>query len=145
MEQQLNPIHKFIEERIVIGSPPTVAELRGRRTQSEQKIKTFKISFWVAVAIINLMIWVPFPFKIPTLVMIIVGILCVGFAFSAPIIVIRKHAQCLESLKIVSQGPKRRSANVAGQKYIDLVKAEGRSFIQAEVDILAGSKYSAAE
>ena len=142
MEQKHDPIQRLVSEAIQNGTTLTVTDLRRLRNLSEQKVKTFKISFWVAIAILNLLIWVPFPFKIPLIVLILTGILCVGFAFSAPIVVIRKHQRCLESLKLAPQGPKRRSANNAGQAYIDRVRTEGRSFIQAEVDILEGSKYS---
>jgi len=145
MERKPNPIHRMVEDGINNGTAPTVADLRDLRHRSEQKVKTFKISFWVAIAIINLMIWVPLPFKIPFAVLFGIGLLCVGFAFSVPIIMIRRHQQCLESLKLVSQGPKRRSASDAGQKYIDRVKEEGRSFIQAELDLLEGSKHTAEE
>lgn len=142
MEQKPNQIHRLVEAGIENGTSLTVAELRELRNLSERKVKTFKISFWIAIALLNLLIWVPFPFLIPLSVKVSIGVFCLGYALSVPIVMIRKHQQCLESLKLVSQGPKRRSAADAGQHYIDRVRAEGRSFIQAEFDLLAGSKYS---
>lgn len=141
MAAQPSLIHQLIQTAIDNGTTPDVDELRRLRRQSEKQVKTFKTSFWVAIAIINIMIWVPFPFRIPLPLMVVVGLGCAGFAFSAPILVIRKHQRCLEALKIVGQGPKRRSASDTGQKYIDRVKQEGRSFIQAEVELLEGSRY----
>jgi hypothetical protein len=143
MGKKINPIHQLVIDAINNSTTLTVADLRQLRNLSEQKVKTFKISFWVAIAIINLMIWAPLPFRLPGMVMVAIGVLCAGFAFSMPIVVIRKHQQCLELLKLAPQGPKRRSASDAGQTYIDRVKSEGRSFIQAEFDILEGSRYPA--
>jgi hypothetical protein len=141
MGKKINPIHQLVADAINNGTTLSVEDLKKLRNLSEQKVKTFKISFWVAIAIINLMIWVPLPFRIPGTVLIAIGVICAGFAFSVPIVVIRKHQQCLELLKLASQGPKRRSTSDAGQKYIDRVKGEGRSFIQAEFDLLEGSRY----
>ena len=142
MEQKSNQIHRLVEAGIENGTSLTVAELRELRNLSERKVKTFKVSFWIAIAILNLLVWIPIPLEIPLPIKIGSGILCLAYALSFPIIMIRKHQQCLESLKPVSQGPKRRSADDAGQHYIDLVRAEGRSFIQAEIDLLAGSKHA---
>jgi hypothetical protein len=141
--KKINPIHQLVRDSIHNNTTLSVIDLRKLRSLSEQKVKTFKISFWVAIAIINLMIWVPLPFRIPGALLITIGVVCAGYAFSVPIVMIRKHQQSLELLKLVSQGPKRRSASDAGQKYIDRVKQEGRSFIQAEVDLLEGSRYPA--
>jgi len=142
MEMKPNQIHRLVEAGIENGTSLSVAELRKLRNLSEQKVKTFKTSFWIAVVLLNLLIWVPFPFEIPLSVKVSIGILCLCYALSVPIVMIRKHQQRLESLKLAPQGPKRRSAADAGQHYIDRVRTEGRSFIQAEFDLLAGSKYS---
>lgn len=142
MEQKSNQIHRRVAAGIEKGSSLTIAEIRMLRNLSERKVKTFKVSFWIAIAILNLLVWVPFPLEIPLPVKVSIGVLCLGYALSFPIVMIRKHQQYLESLKLVSQGPKRRRADDASQHYIDLVRGEGRSFIQAEVDLLAGSKHA---
>lgn len=136
MSKQTSPIHQRLAEAIDQTSPPTVADLKQLRRHSEQQVKTFKISIWVAIAIINLLIWAPLPFSLPAGVLIALGAGCIGYVFSVPIFMIRRHLRCLEALKLAARGPKRRLAGPSGQQYIDQVKDQGRSFVQAELELL---------
>lgn len=140
MSKQTSPIHQRLAGAIDQGSPPTVADLKQLRRHSEQQVKAFKISIWVAIGIINLLIWVPLPFNLPPGVLIVTGVLCVGYVFSIPIVMIRRHLRCLEALKLASRGPKRRLASSAGQRYLDQVKDQGRTFVQAELELLEDNR-----
>lgn len=134
MKAQLSPVHRAVEAAIENGGVLTLTEIRQLREKSERILTFSKGSVWAGIAVLNLVLWVELPF--PTVVSIALGALALLYTFSVPIILIREHQPYLPLLERVSPGPKKRRVNEAGQRYMEQVKEQGRSFIVAEVDVL---------
>lgn len=58
-----------------------------------------------------------------------------------PILGLRKHQVNLELLKVTKEIPKKKTASEAGRVYIDQIKKQDRPFVNAEFEVLQGSKW----
>ncbi len=145
MNSRQTLIHRTVEQALQDGAPLKPKNIRELREKSEGSIRRAKLSFWLAIAVFNLLIWAPAPESLDRSVIIIVGVICIAFAMIYPILGIRKHQKNLFFLQDCSPGPKKRKASDEGRAYIEEVKEQGRSFIGAEVEILEGRELEEAE
>lgn len=134
----MNSIPLLVKNAIDTGTALTGRDLWTLRDRNRTAVKAYKLSFWVAIGILNLVLWVPLP--LPRALLVAVGIASVAFAFIVPVVGIRKHQRKLELLEEVSPGPKKRRASGPGQAYIEKVRKEGRAFIKGEAEVLEESR-----
>ena len=134
MGKKATAIHRSVLQAVDRGTALTGKEIYQFRTRSTEAITSYKIAFWVAIGIFNLIIWVPMP--IDRSILIAFGVLTVAFAFIAPIMGIRNHQKRLDLLRDAPSAPKKKGANEAGRRYMEQVRSEGRPFVKAEVEIL---------
>ena len=142
MSRKINRVRQLAREAVDRGTPLSVSEIRDLRAESRRAVTIFKSLFWTGIVIFNLLLWAPLPAAIsrPLLYVIAFSVLAVTLLVS--ILGLRKHQMNLELLKLNRDGLKKRTASEAGRKYIDLVKKEDRPLINAEFELLAGSKWS---
>lgn len=138
MKKKKTAVHHRIENALAGGTAPSAGELRRLRESNAVAVKAYKLSFWVAIGILNVALWVPLTLPRPLLVG--AGLIAFVYAFSVPIVAIRKRQRNLEALEEVSPGPKKRRASENGQRYIETVRKEGRAFTRAEFEILDTSR-----
>jgi hypothetical protein len=125
-----------VREALQAQVPLPLEEIIALRKKSRQAIRLFKATFWVAIIIFNLVLWVPLPFALSTAALVTICAICLLVAFVPPILGIREHQRRLDLLQESSAGPKRGLVGSAGRSYLDQVKEEGRLLIKAEVEIL---------
>jgi len=140
MKNQVANIHSLVREALTAGRALTIRQIRAERDRSRKAIRQGKVIFWVAIALLNLMVWVKIP--IPLLLRVGIGLLALMAALIAPIIWSKQHHLNLLLLEQAAEGPKRRKASPAAKKYIDQVREQDRPFIRAEVEILEADKYA---
>jgi len=142
MSKKANPIRQVVAEAIKNGRALSVKEIRTLRAQSAKASMIFKSIFWIGIVVFNLALWVPLPFVINQT--LLYGIACVALlvALAIPLPKLRKHQVNLELLKVNKQPLKKKTANEAGRVYIDQVKQQNRPFINAEFELLDGSKWA---
>ena len=63
-------------------------------------------------------------------------------ALNVPVLGLRKHQMNLELLKVNKQAFKKKTVNATGRLYMEKVKWQDRPFINAEFELLDGSKWS---
>ncbi len=131
-----NAIHQRVREALKVHSPLPLEEIIALRKKSRQSVRLFKATFWVAIIIFNLVLWVPLPFALSTEVLVAICALCLFVAFVPPILGIREHQRRLDLLQESSAGPKKALLGSAGRNYLEKVKEEGRLLTRAEVEIL---------
>lgn len=136
-----NPIHVAVNDAISSGTALTARDIGSLRKKSAQSIKAYKMLFWAAIVIFNLLIWVPLP--ISTSLLIALAVLSLATALVGPILGIRKHLRILDLLEESSSGPRKNRVDVSGKAYIEQVRKEGRNFIKAEMEALEGGRDSA--
>lgn len=134
MANRTSPIHQAVANAVARDTALTLRDIRLLREKSERLLLFFKGNIWAAIAVLNLVVWVDLPLS--TAQAFLVGVLAVVYAFTFPIIMIRRHQRYLPLLEKVSTGPKKRRLDAAGQRYVEAVKEQGRSFIVAEVEML---------
>lgn len=136
MSHQSSPVHRAVETALANDTALTLRDIRVLREKHERILLFFKGNIWAAVAVLNLVVWVDLPLSTATAFAI--GGLAVVYAFSLPIVMIRRHQRYLPFFEKVSPGPKKRRVDEAGLRYLERVKEQGRSFIVAEVEVLEG-------
>jgi hypothetical protein len=142
MSRKVNPIHQLVQEAITNGKALSVKEIRALRTESQKASTLFKTVFWVGIIVFNLALWVPLPFAVNSTILYIVAFVALVIALAVPIPGLRKHQANLELLKVNKQPLKKKTASETGRVYIDQVKQQERPFINAEFELLEGSKWA---
>jgi hypothetical protein len=142
MFSKVNPIEQLIKDAINNGKPLTVKEIKALRAESQKASTIFKGIFWAGIVIFNLALWVPLPIQINQTFLYLIAFIALVVALAVPLPGLRKHQTSLELLKVSKQGLKKKTANEAGRVYIDQVKQQDRPFINAEFELLDGSKWT---
>ena len=142
MRRKIHPIEQLVKDAINNGKPLTVKEIKSLRAESQKASTTFKGAFCVGIVIFNLALWVPLPIQINQTLLYIIAFFALVVALAVPLPGLRKHQASLELLKVNKQPLKKKSASEAGRVYIDQVKQQDRPFINAEFELLDGSKWS---
>lgn len=138
MNPHFNPIEQMIHKAITDGSALTIQQIRAQRELSRRAVRQGKAIFWVAIALLNLMVWVQLP--IPGLVRVLIGLFALLTALVAPIVWSKKHQLNLLLLEKSDETPKRRKADEKVKTYIDQVREQGRPYIRAELEALERDK-----
>lgn len=141
MSQKVNPVMQMVKDAITAGEPVEVRKIRELRAQSKQAVSIMTAVFWVGIIIFNLALWVPLPIAVSKIVLYSVAAIALVVAVVVPIVGLRKHKMILELLKVNKEPLKKKTANEAGRVYIDKVKKLDRPFINAEYELLYGSKW----
>lgn len=144
MSRKINPVIQLVQEAIAAGEPVEVRKIRELRAQSKQAVSLMTATFWVGIVIFNLALWVPLPIAVSKTVLYAVAAIALVVAIIVPILGLRKHKMILELLKVNREPLKKKTANEAGRIYIDKVKKLDRPFINAEYELLSGSKWEGA-
>jgi len=142
MRSKINPIEQFVKDAINKRTPLTVTEIKALRAESQKASTIFKSIFWGGIVIFNLALWVPLPIQINQTLLYLIAFVALVVALAVPLPRLRKHQVSLELLKVNKQGLKKKTASEAGRVYIDQVKQQDRPFINAEFELLDGSKWT---
>jgi hypothetical protein len=142
MRSKINPIEQLVNDAINKGTPPTVKEIKTLRAESQKVSTIFKSIFWGGIVIFNLALWVPLPIQINQTLLYLIAFIALVVALAVPLPGLRKHQASLELLKVNKQGLKKKTASEAGRVYIDQVKQQDRPYINAEFELLDGSKWA---
>jgi hypothetical protein len=142
MSRKVNPIHQLVQEAITNGKALSVKEIRALRTESQKASTLFKGIFWGGIIVFNLALWVPLPFAVNSTILYTVAFVALVIALAVPIPGLRKHQANLELLTVNKQPLKKKTASETGRVYIDQVKQQERPFINAEFELLEGSKWA---
>ncbi len=141
MSKKLNPVIQITREAIEAGEPLEVRKIRELREQSKKAVSVLTAIFWVGLFVFNVALWIPLPIAVSKPVLHIVAFVALIVTI-APIMSLRKHKMNLEHLKVNKENLKKKTANQIGRVYIDKVKNRDRPFINAEYELLYGSKWS---
>lgn len=141
MSDKINPIHQIVKDAIATGTALKAKDVRELRAKSKKAVTLFKSTFWVGIVIFNLALWAPLPIQIDKTILYLVALVALAFGLVVPILGLRKHQVNLELLKVCTDMPKKKTASEAGRVYIDQVKRQERPFINAEYELLVGSKW----
>ena len=141
MGDKINPIHLIVKEAVDKGRALEAKDIRALRSTSQKASTMFKTVFWAGIVIFNLALWAPLPIQINRIVLYVIAFAALVVALVVPILGLRKHQVNLELLKISKEFLKKKTASEAGRVYIDQVKKQGRPFINAEFEVLQGSKW----
>jgi len=142
MSSKINPVMKVVKDAIEAGEPVEVRKIREMREQSKKMVSILTAVFWGGIVIFNLVLWVPLPFAVDKVVLYPIAGIILLVAVVVPIVGLRKHKMILELLKVNKEPLKKKTANEAGRVYIDKVKKLDRPFINAEYELLYGSKWA---
>lgn len=141
MSDKSLPIHQIIKDAINRSTALEAKDIRSLRAKSKKASTVFKSIFWVGIVIFNLALWVPLPIQINKSVLYLVAFVTLVIALVVPILGLKKHQVNLELLKVTKEIPKKKTASDAGRAYIDQVKKQNRPFVNAEYEVLEGSKW----
>ena len=141
MNSKINPVIQLTKEAIEAGKPLEVRKIRELRATSQRAVTICKAVFWIGIVVFNLALWAPLPVAVAEPVLYVVAGLALAIAIIVPILGLRKHQMILELLKVNKEPLKKKSASEAGRVYIDKVKNLDRSFVNAEYELLYGSKW----
>jgi hypothetical protein len=141
MSSKENTILQLTKEAIERGEALKVSEIRSLRAESNKAAGILKGVFWVGIAIFNIALWAPLPIAIDKTILYVVAFSVLVIAVVVPIVGLRKHNLNLELLKVNKEPLKKKTANEAGRVYIDKVNKADRPFINAEYELLYGSKW----
>ncbi len=141
MSKTINPTLQLVQVAIDKGTALTVKEIRTLRAQSQKAATIFKSVFWIGIVIFNLALLAPLPIEINKTFLYVIAFVALVVSLVVPIFGLRKHQVSLELLKVNKQIPKKKTSNAAGKIYIDQVKKLDRPFINAECELLEGSKW----
>lgn len=136
-----NPVIALTRAAIAAGEPLEVRKIRALRDASKKAVSMLTAIFWVGIIVFNLALWVPLPFPVSQPLLYAVAAVALVAAIIVPILGLRKHKLILELLKVSTEPLKKKTANEAGRIYIDKVKLRDRPFINAEYELLYGSKW----
>jgi hypothetical protein len=137
-----NPVLAITGEAIAAGKPLAVSRIRELRDASKRSATIYKAVFWIGIVVFNLALWAPLPFTLPKTTLYIIAFSVLAVALVVPIWGLRKHQMNLELLKVNRETLKKKTVNETGRVYMDKVKAQDRPFINAEFELLNGSKWS---
>ncbi|ORJ62951.1 hypothetical protein [Geothermobacter hydrogeniphilus] len=132
------PVHQMVRTALTDGKALTSKLIREQREQSRKAVRQGKMIFWIAITLLNLVVWVKLPIPVP--LRFAIGLLALATALIAPIIWSKKHQLKLYLLQDVPEGPKRRKAGPEAKRYIDQVREQGRAYVRAEMDILEAGR-----
>lgn len=141
MSRKENPVIALTRAAIEAGEPLEVRKIREMRDASKKAVSVLTAIFWVGIVIFNLAVWVPLPIPVNRVLLYGVAAIVLVVAIIVPILGLRKHKMILELLKVNKESLKKKTANEAGRLYIDKVKHRDRPFINAEYELLYGSKW----
>jgi len=141
MNSKINPVIQLTKEAIEAGKPLEVRKIRELRATSQRAVTICKAVFWIGIVVFNLALWAPLPVAVAEPVLYVVAGLALAIAIIVPILGLRKHQMILELLKVNKEPLKKKTASEAGRVYIDKVKNLDRSFVNAEYELLYGSKW----
>ena len=142
MSKRSNPITAIVGEAIQAGKPLEVAKIKQLRAESKRAVTIFKSIFWVGIVLFNLLLWAPLPIVVAKTVLYTIAFIVLAIALAVPIIGLRKHQMNLELLKVNKDTLKKKTVNGTGRVYLDKVKIQDRPLINAEFELLNGSKWS---
>ena len=142
MSGRSNPIAAIVGEAIQAGKPLGVVRIRELRAECKRAVTIYKSVFWIGIVIFNLLLWAPLPIALPKTALYAIAFIMLAVALVVPIVGLRKHQMSLELLKVNKDTLKRKTVNETGRVYMDKVKAQDRPFINAEFELLNGSKWS---
>jgi hypothetical protein len=142
MSNKENPVMQMARKAIEAGEPLEVRTIRAMREESKKAVSVMTAIFWAGIVVFNVALWVPLPMIENRSVLYVVAALALVVAVIVPIIGLRKHKMILEMLKVNKEPLKKKTANEAGRIYIDKVKNRERPFINAEYELLYGSKWN---
>ncbi len=140
MSKKTNPVIQMTKEAIESGEPLEVRKIRELREQSKKAVSIMTAIFWVGIVVFNVALWVPLPTTISKPILSLIAVVALVVAI-APIISLRKHKMNLEYLKVNKENLKKKTVDEKGRVYIDKVKHRERPFINAEYELLYGSKW----
>lgn len=142
MSSKVNPVIVLAKEAIEAGVPLEVRKIREMREQSKKIVSIMTGVFWAGIVVFNVALWVPLPIAVSKPVLYGVAFLVLLAAVIVPIINLRKHKMILELLKVNKEPLKKKSVDQKGRAYIAKVKQVDRPFINAEYELLYGSRWS---
>lgn len=142
MGDKTNPVQQIIKDAIDKGTALEAKDIRALRAESKKAATLFKSTFWIGIVIFNLALWVPLPLQVNKTILYVVAFVALVIALVVPIFGLRKHQVNLELLKVHTEPPKKKTASEAGRVYIDQVKKQNRPFVNAEFELLQGSKWT---
>ncbi len=141
MKRPNSRVMALAREAIAAGKPLEVRTIRQLRAKNRQAATLYKAIFWVGIVLFNVALWVPLPIAFDRAVHVSVAVVSLLVAVVVPIIGLRKHQFDLELLKVNKDSLPRKTVNETGRVYMDKVKAADRPFINAEYQLLYGSKW----
>jgi hypothetical protein len=142
MSRKESTVIGLVKEAIDAGVPLEVRKIRELREQSKRNVSIMTGIFWAGIVIFNIALWVPLPIAVSKPVLYGVAFVILLVAVIVPIINMRKHKMILEYLKVNKEPLKKKSVDNKGRAYINKVKQVDRPFINAEYELLYGSKWS---
>lgn len=142
MIRKNDSIRQLVNQAIEKGVALEPGEIRALRDQRKKSITLLKSVFWVGIVIFNLALWVPLPIEISQPFLYTIAFVALVAAIVAPMLGLKQHHVDLELLKVNKQIPKKKTASHAARTYIDLVKKQQRPFVNVEVEMLEGSKWT---
>ena len=142
MSSKINPILMITREAIEEGKPLEVRTIRKLRAENKQATVIYKAVFWAGIVIFNLLLWAPLPFAVSKTALYAMAFTVLAIALIVPVLGLRKHQMNLELLKVNKQAFKKKTVNATGRLYMEKVKWQDRPFINAEFELLDGSKWS---
>jgi hypothetical protein len=145
MSQKPNPVIVRVSEAIEQGEPLSVSEIRATRACSRKASNLLKSAFWIGIVIFNLAFWVPLPIAVNPTLLNVVAVFALVAALTIPFLGLRRHNVSLALLKVNREPLKKKTVSAAGQHYLDRVKAMDRPLINAEYELLNGSKWQQSE
>ncbi len=145
MSCKVNSVVQLVQEAIDSGVPVEVRRIRELREQSKKAVSIMTAVLWGGIIIFNVAIWAPLPIAVSKPVLYGFAVLVLLIAVVGPTLVLRKHKMILELLKVNREPLKKKSVDQKGRTYIDKVKQVDRPFINAEYELLYGSKWTGGE
>ena len=145
MSKKDNPVYHVAKAAIESGHPLQVKTIKELRAKSKQSVMIYKSVFWIGIVIFNIALWVPLPFSVPKTILYVVAFVSLAVAIVLPILGLRKHQLSLELLKVNKQNPKKKGVDEQGRVYMDKLKTQDRPLINAEFELLDGSKWSTSD
>lgn len=145
MGKKDNPVYHVAKVAIESGQPLQVKTIKEMRVKSKQSVMIYKSVFWIGIVVFNIALWVPLPFYAPKMLLYVVAFVSLAVAIVLPIFGLRKHQLSLELLKVNRQNPKKKGVDVQGRVYLDKIKTQDRPLINAEFELLEGSKWAASD
>lgn len=141
MSSKENPVIQLTRAAIEAGEPLEVRKIRELRETSKKAVSILTAVFWAGIIVFNVVLWVPLPVPVSQPILYAVAFVALVAAVIVPIVGLRKHKMTLELLKVNKEPLKKKTANETGRVYIDKVKKRDRPFINAEYELLYGSKW----